>query len=116
MEDKKAIEVVENYKRYFETDKIPNIKYPHDKFFYKAEDILAHCHSMLDGIKKFISSGYKEERDRALIRLGFVQGCLASTRCCTIEELKQHNRPNAGTINSQTHEPLTNEDLQDWEY
>lgn len=116
MEDRKVLEIIDGYRRYFEAHSIPNRKYPHDKFFRYVNDVWAHCHSMLGGIKEFISSGSKEERDRALIRLGFIQGCLAATGEYSVEQLKKDNRPDKKT-SSLTHEPLTREDLtEDWEY
>lgn len=116
MEDKKVLEVVSIYERYFKVQDIPKIDYPHNQLFQGTQDALAHCHSMLQGIREFMSLGDKDKRDRALKRLGFIEGCLATARRRTVKELKEINRPNEGTINPQTHEPLTQEDFQDWEY
>ncbi|MDO8496812.1 MAG: hypothetical protein Q7S43_05175 [bacterium] len=118
MENKKVLEIVDKYKQYFQEEVIPNIKYPHDKavLFGNVDDILAHCHSMLNGVGEFISLGDKEKRDRALIRLGFIQCGLWATGHYTVEDLKDHNRPDVETISEQTNQPLTKEDLEDWEY
>ena len=118
MEDKKALEVVRIYRKVFELFGIPNLKHPHHKLVYycNAKQVLSHCYSMLEGVEEFISDGKHEERDRALVRLGFVQGCLWTEGYFTVEELKNHNRPDVGTFSPQTHEPLTKEDLEDWEY
>lgn len=118
MENNKALEIVDKYRQYFKEEIIPSKKYPQDKAiaFCNADDILAHCHSMLGGVVEFISLGDGEKRDRALIRLGFIQCGLWATGHYTVEDLKNHNRPDEGTIDSKTHEPLTKEDLEDWEY
>lgn len=118
MENKKVLEIVERYRQYFKEGVVPNKKYSHNQtiFFCNAYDILAHCHSMLNGVEDFISLSYQDKRDRALIRLGFIQCGLWATGRYTVEDLKGHNRPDEGTINPKTHEPLSYEDLQDWEY
>lgn len=71
---------------------------------------------MLSRVGEFISLDDKDQRDRALIRLGFIQGCLWATGHYTVEDLKNHNRPDEGTVSDLTHQPLTKEDLEDWEY
>lgn len=118
MENNKVLEIVERYRQYFQEEVIPNKKYPHNQtiFFCNANDILFHCHSMLGGVEEFISLADKDKRDRALIRLGFIQCGLWATGHYTVEDLKNHNRPDEGTISAKTHEPLTKEDLEDWEY
>jgi hypothetical protein len=118
VENKKVLEIIDSYRQYFQEEVVPNKKHPHDKAvsFCNVDDVLAHCHSMLSGVEKFIATGDKEQRDRALIRLGFIQGGLWVTGQYTVEDLKDHNRPDTGTISENTHEPLTKEDLEDWEY
>lgn len=117
MEDKKVLEVLDIYDHAFRTAGFPEVKHPHNQLFLYKDDVLAHCRSMLNGIKEFISLGNKEKRDRALIRLGFVQGCLAATGFYTVNDLKEHNRPDEQAANADpAHEPLTREDLDDWEY
>lgn len=117
MEDKKVLEIVKIHSKDLQLRGVPIKKYSHDSLSpMDSYPALAHCHSMLNGIVEFISSGDKEKRDRALIRLGFVQGSLWTIGLYTVDQLKEFNRPDEGTINSQTHEPLANEDLQDWEY
>lgn len=118
MKDEKALEIVDRYRQYFKEEVIPNKKYPHNRaiLFCNSNNILSHCHSMLSGVEEFISVSDQEKRDRALIRLGFIQGGLWATGHYTVEELKNHNCPDEGTINPKTDEPLSYEDLQDWEY
>lgn len=116
METKKVLEVVKRYKVFFDADGVENIKNPHNELFIASYQILTHCHSMLRGIVEFISSDDKEKRDRALIRLGFVQGCLAATRQFTVEDLKNHNKPDPNSNSVLGLEPLTPEDSKDWEY
>lgn len=117
MEDKKLLEVLDCYERDFKESDIPEIKHPHDQYFSSSYDLLAHCHSMLKGIREFLSEGGKEKRDRALKRAGFIEGCLVATRQFTVQDLKNLNKPDQGSANtSRTLEPLTSEDLKDWEY
>lgn len=118
MENRKVLEVTEKYRRYFQEEVIQSKKYPHDKAvsFCNVDDILAHCHSMLSGVEEFISLADKDQRDRALIRFGFIQCGLWATGHYTVEDLKNHNRPDAGTVSEKTQQPLTKEDLEDWEY
>ena len=116
MEDKKVLEIVDAHRQDFAIASFDKIKHPHDQLAPVSKSLLlAHCHSMLDGIVEFLTGG-KEKRDRALIRLGFIQGCLWAIRYVTVGQLKILNRPDEGTVDELTHEPLTHEDLQDWEY
>ncbi len=114
MEDQKALKAVGIYEQYFITHDIPNIKHPHNEFFRNVNEALAHCHSMIKGIKDFLSIDGMEKR--AAQRIGFIEGCLATAGKVTVETLKAYNRPEEGTISEITHEPLTYEDLHDWEY
>lgn len=118
MEDKKVLEVVDIYSQYFETWGITRVKYPHNKPIYSCNrnDVLAHCCSMLSGIEEFISRGNQDKKDQALVRLGFVQGCLWTEGDYTVKDFKGHNCPDEGTVDDQTHELLSQEDLEDWEY
>ena len=117
VKDKKVLELVDRYEIFFKGAKIPNTKHPHDKHFNDNKVLLAHCYSMLKGIRDFISSGDSEKRDRALIRLGFVHGGFCAGGIFTVEDLKNHTQPEGYKhYDPSSLEPLTHEDLQDWEY
>ena len=56
---------------------------------------LGHCKNMLPKMSQFL----EENRIEKFFRwLGFVQGVLWSERLYTIEELKDHNRPDDETL------------------
>lgn len=93
MDGKKVLEVVSIYRSSFKKMGICKLNPPHDQlvggeFF----SILAHCCGMLDKIEKFVAEGRMEKVFRWL---GFVQGCLWSAGFYTLEELKNHNRPDS---------------------
>jgi len=81
MEDEKFIEICELYKEnidvFFEGSYLPET--------YK------HLGYMLWMIPQFIKEGRKEKANRWL---GFVQGTLWAKGFYTIEEMKEHNKPN----------------------
>ena len=92
MDSKKILEVIGIYRSYFTTKGIGVIDFPHTDKPDSPEEILAHCHEMLDKIAEFVSEGRME---KAFGWLGFVQGCLWSTSQYCLEDLKNHNRPDA---------------------
>lgn len=120
---KKALEIVVRYRKHFSELGFPSQKRSHNKRInpHSTEDIsasLAHCYSMLNGIEEFVSSDIRnpEKRDRGLVRLGFVQGCLWMAGHYTVEDLKNHSKPDEIQDYSQYPPPLTYDELQDWEY
>lgn len=80
MKDEKIIEVCNIYK-----DKL-------DHYFGEAyiPDTYKHLMWMLWQIPHFIKEGRKEKVNRWL---GFVQGALWANEIYTIEEMKEHNKP-----------------------
>ena len=54
------------------------------------KEMLAHLHSMIDKIIKFLD---EDRRDKLFRWLGFIQGALWVLGIYTINELKNHNRP-----------------------
>ncbi len=119
-EDKKVLEVVAIYRKYFQASLIPEKKYPHDKsaLFGDDYDKMSHCHSMLKGIEEFIASGDTKKVKRAHKRFGFVEGCLWATGHYTVNRLKEQSKPDTDPDDTgKTLEPLTREELtEDWEY
>jgi hypothetical protein len=81
MEDEKFLEACEIYK-----EKL----YPLAEEFNFAETY-KHLLYMVWRIPQFIKDGRKEKANRWL---GFVQGALWAKDIYTIEEMKEHNRPN----------------------
>ncbi|MFA6339203.1 MAG: hypothetical protein WCW87_04095 [Candidatus Paceibacterota bacterium] len=52
-------------------------------------DILSHTRFMLDEMEIFLNDG---EKEKVIMLLGFVQGCLWSLGVYTIVELERHNK------------------------
>lgn len=78
----KVKEVIERYIRYFEN-------YPHDNY-NEHDKKLKHCQEMLPKMFKYLDEGRIEKTMR---HLGFIQGFLWTENYFTIDELKNHNRP-----------------------
>ena len=92
MDGKKILQVTEIYRDYFTEKGIKPLDFPHGDMPNSKEEILAHCHGMLDKIKDFVKEGRIE---KAFRWLGFIQGCLWSTGQYPLEDLKNHSRPDA---------------------
>lgn len=90
MDEKKYLEVIGIYRKHFENRDIPKVDFPHDQLPGTPQEILMHCHGMLDKMEKFIEEGRLSKVDRWL---GFIQGCSWSTNQFILEDLKNHNRP-----------------------
>ena len=120
MDTKKVLEVSGLYKRYFEARGCPAVNYPHDECMYgndRNEKILAHCHSMLDKTEKLAADGSQEQKEKALIRLGFVQCGLWATGHYTIAALSANNHSDTEGVNTDRPlELLTEDEMKDWEY
>lgn len=80
MEDEKIIEVC----RFYQEELGIYLEEPYISELYK------HLSYMLWRIPQFIRAGRKEKANRWL---GFVQGALWAHDDYTIEEMKEHNRP-----------------------
>ncbi len=92
MDATKILEVIKIYRDYFTAKGIGVMDFPHSEKPDSQEEILAHCHGMLDKMEGFIKEGRIEKTFRWL---GFIQGCLWSTGQFSLEDLKNHNRPDA---------------------
>lgn len=92
----KVREVLNCYRNKFQEMGIPQKRLsPKDPFPESNENMLAHCHAMLDEMESFI----KDNRMEKVFRwLGFIQGCLWTTKIYTIEEVKNHNRPDLANL------------------
>ena len=98
-----VLQIAVIYQKFFESNNIQKKEHSYNILAGLKEQILAHCYMMLDRLEGFVLQGnlYKAFRF-----LGFIEGCLWTTACYTLQELKDHNRS----------DPLTHEDLEDWEY
>ena len=89
MKPEKVRQVIERYRKLFEKLGVDKIDYPHDEIIHSLDDILGHCHGMLDRMLQFIDEGRMEKVFRWL---GFIQGCLWSSKVHVLEDLKNHDR------------------------
>ena len=85
----KVRQVLTIYRKKFKDLGIPSRPFPHAEFPTTDNDILAHCHGMLDEMETFIQ---EENMGKVFRWLGFIQGCLWKVGIYTIEEMKDHNR------------------------
>lgn len=95
MDGKKILQVIGIYRDHFTEKGIEARDFPHSGIPSSKEEILAHCHGMLDKMEEFIREGRIE---KAFRWLGFIQGCLWSTGEYSLEDLKNHNRPDVEEV------------------
>lgn len=86
------LEVVRAYRSHFVALQIEPKDYPHDELLGSRQDadILAHCCGMLPKIEIFVHEGRIE---KAMRWVGFVQACLWACGIYSLDELKNHSRP-----------------------
>lgn len=90
MDDKKTLEVMDAYRGYFQRNKITRKKFSLSTSKHSRNELLGHCHAMLDEMEDFVATGKSGKASRWL---GFIQGTLWSLGVYTLEDLKNHNRP-----------------------
>lgn len=90
MTSEKMLSLIRFYRERFEHWGIGKRKAPHDKWKKPEHEVLAHCHNMLDKMEGFVAEGRME---KAFRWLGFIQGCLWSFGEYSLEELKNHSKP-----------------------
>jgi len=90
----KVLEVVRTYRSHFVALQIEPKDYPHNELLgpRKDADILGHCCGMLPKIEAFV---HERRIEKAMRWLGFVQGCLWACGIFSLDELKNHSRPDA---------------------
>jgi|SRR3989344_95769 len=101
MTPEKVLEVIGKYRRFFEIERIPKVEML-EIFFdmnlsqghLRKNVLFPHCHWMLDKIEEFAQEGLL---DKAYGWLCFIQGCLLCVGAYTLDELRNHNRPNDET-------------------
>ena len=99
MTPEKVLEVVGVYREFFESRDVSKTKLTEERFdellfvsiVEDEESILEHCHQMLDFMEEFVRDNRMEKCFRWL---GFIQGVLWSTGNFSLNELKNHSRPN----------------------
>ena len=92
MTPEKVLEVIEIYRGYFEEMGIKKIEYLHDELLDSGIHGLEHCHGMLDKMVVFVKEGRME---KAFRWLGFIQYAFWQNRIYTLNDLKNHSRPDA---------------------
>lgn len=90
MESNKILDVIARYRDHFTKEKIGTVDFSHTDKPKSYEEMLAHCHGMLDKMEKFI---LEDRMEKTFRWLGFIQGCLWSAGQYSLEDLKNHNRP-----------------------
>lgn len=90
MTDQKILEVMDTYRGYFQRNKIARKKFSPSVPVHSRNELLEHCHAMLDEMETFLIEG---RREKVLRWLGFIQGTLCSLGVYSLDELKNHSRP-----------------------
>ncbi|MDP3785070.1 MAG: hypothetical protein Q8R12_03275 [bacterium] len=99
MDDQKIREVLGIYRESFKENNVKPVEWKEnlaeEDAMYLSEDHqkqkrLSHLCWMLDEIESFLKDG---RRDKAFRWLGFIQGVLWNLEFCSLEDLKNHNRP-----------------------
>lgn len=91
MDAKKVLEVIQKYRDYFAAEGIGIRDFSETDKPNSQEEILAHCHGMLNKMEGFVREGRMEKTFRWL---GFIQGCLWTTKRFSLGQLMEDNRPN----------------------
>ncbi len=95
----KVLEVLKIYRAELERRGITKLENPSDRFdadvlipddhaYFSIK--LTHCYEMLNSIEEFARA---DRMEKAFRWLGFIQGCFWSCGVYTIQEMKNHNRP-----------------------
>lgn len=92
MRTEKIRDVIACYEQKLQALAIIPHDYPHEELLKSPEASLEHLASMLPKMRIFLNEG----RTNKVYRwLGFIQGALWSQGIYTLEELKNHNKPEA---------------------
>lgn len=90
MTNEKILEVMDTYRGYFQRNNIARRKFAPESKGHSRNELLEHCHAMLDEMENFLLEG---RREKVFRWLGFIQGTLCSLGVYTLDELKNHSRP-----------------------
>lgn len=87
----KVLQVIQFYRSHFEKYRLPkNKKNPNTYTGLEYKPMWAHCHAMLDEMEQFVKS---DRMEKCFRWLGFIQGVLWTTGEFTLNDLKNHSRP-----------------------
>ncbi len=94
MNSEKVISVIEMYQERLEKENVPKIRMDIKKTFasLNKDEILAHAHFITDGVKEYAKQGKLRKMGS---HLTVIQMCLSFAGWYTLEELMNHNRPDA---------------------
>ncbi len=90
MEDPEILAAISKYREKFVELGIPKTQMSTAQVSPARDELLAHCHWMLDSIPEFLRTARRGKVNRWI---GFVQGCLSAYGVYAIDDLKEHNRP-----------------------
>jgi len=98
MTKRKILAIVRMYQGRFEREDIPKARMPEDEFFSENPEIargqmLAHAHFLLDGIREYAID--PEKKGKTGRHLASAQMMLWAAGWYTLEEIMNHNRPDA---------------------
>lgn len=92
MSSKKIGEALIICRKCLESLNVPIRQHPDHLPAISNDSVLAHCHWMTIEAEDFLAKG---RREKAMRWLCFVQGCIFTLRHFCINEMKDHNRPDA---------------------
>lgn len=90
MTKEKVLEVIERYRVLFRSLSAPEKRSDPAVHIPDKEKALAHLHQMLDTMVEFLEH---DKLGKAFRWLGFIQGALWVLQIHTLDELKDHSRP-----------------------
>jgi len=96
MDGKKVLEVIDTYEQELKRRGATPLKADHNQVLDPATDnravCLGHCLGMIPQMREFIATDHLEKTFRWL---GFIQGVLWPLGIYSIDEMKNHNRPDS---------------------
>ena len=102
MTKEKVLEAIKGYRSRLHSKGLDSCDLPHDRYMNEEYGLfmgsevtmlgLSHCLGMLDQMERFV---VEDRMDKVFRWLGFVQGCLWMAGYYTLDELKNHNRPDS---------------------
>ena len=89
--------VIGCYRTKLETMGLSKERYPINKILIDQKPGLAHCLYMIDEIEELLD---QDRLEKAFRWYGFLQACLWSFGVYTVEDLKNHSRPDIDILPS----------------
>jgi len=96
MTTEKIISIVEMYEERLQAAGVSKIRMDPSRMFasLSQDEILAHAHFLIDGVKEFVKQPGKEGKTGR--HLASIQICLSFAGWYTLDDLMNHNRPDRG--------------------